>query len=169
MSIPVEIECTVYFKLFPNVDIEGKTNLTLTDGTGLFSDLYIDTYGIYKAIFNGACVDLIEAKDSIVIIGVDLIKISIGSIYVKKDKEVNITVNYFSPSNSIVNITTFVTLLSSNISMIGTTSLYGSFSKAVFNIKFDTLGKTTLSGFTDIDLKTIVSKFLEIKSWNQCA
>lgn len=72
----------------------------------------------------------------------------------------NITVNYFGPIGSIINVRTFVTLSSSSINMIGTISAYRVSNKTIFYITFDTVGTTTLSAFTDIYMKTIISKTL---------
>ncbi|OMJ71572.1 hypothetical protein SteCoe_30191 [Stentor coeruleus] len=157
-----ETECNVNLKLIPDVPIKGTTKAILTDGTAEFSDLYVYTIGTYKIMISGECIEATESTESILITGVNSLSISLYSIYIEIHKEVSITIDYFGPLNSTINISTFVSLYSSNIKINGTSSLYGSSSKAIFNIKFDTLGQTTLSGSTNIDLATIVSKPLDI-------
>lgn len=162
MTTPVAENCDVILTLSPDVTILGITTKTLTNGAATFSDLLTETFGTYKVLINGTCVEAFESIESITITGVNSISISPDTIYIKKGKENSIAVNYFGPSNSVINIKTLVSLASSSIDMIGTTSVYGSSSKAIFYITFDSVGETTLSAFTDIDLKTVESKSLDI-------
>lgn len=161
MTMLVNKDCDVKLVLTPEIS-SSKKNMPLIDGIASFLDIYIETQGIYSAFFNGTCIEPFESVNSIIITGVNSIFISLESIYIKKDKEIDITVNYLGPVSSILNVTTFVTLSSSSIELVGITSGYGYFSKAIFYITFDNLGTTTLSASTDIDLETVLSEVLDV-------
>ncbi|OMJ86405.1 hypothetical protein SteCoe_12059 [Stentor coeruleus] len=162
MTIPSGLECEIHLSLTPDTFIIGNTAKKISSGIVLFSNLIINSNGVYKVNIKGVCIEPFVSENFITITGVDLINIILESIYIKKGKEIDIKVNFFGPSESNITFSTFVTILSSSIEIVGTKSAKSTTGEALLQVSFDTSGTTTLSAFTDIDLKTVISNSIDV-------
>ncbi|OMJ65735.1 hypothetical protein SteCoe_37705 [Stentor coeruleus] len=155
MTTYIDESCEISLSLSPFASISGTTNVTLTNGVAVFSNLYINTIGSYRIQINGSCISSFESKKLVTITGVDSIKISVVSNYIQVGKEIEITVNPLGPSKTELQLDVLVTLISSNLEIAGEISKITSQGQVVFYIIFDTIGETTLSAYTNHDLNTI--------------